>query len=248
MATSGSYNWTSTRNEIIQAAFRKMGRLGDFESITDVANTAKLNAGIAAINPMIKAFANKGMPVWAISEQLLSFTPWASTKTVSIGPGATINQLVKPLKILQAVRVDNSNPTTPTNVQLEIYTYQNYENLSSPLSPGTPTTIFYQPLNYTGEISLWPLPSAYWQTNGQLYIRYQRQFQDFDSATDEPDFPVEWHEALIYSLAARLAPEYSVPMPDRQMLKQEAQAAVDDALSFETEEGSLFLMPDRWRK
>lgn len=243
MATSGSYNWTSTRNDIIASAFRKIARLGDYESITDASNTAKLNAGIAAINPMIKALQNKGMPVWALTTRILSFTPWASTGTVTIGPGQIINIPDKPLKLLQAVRRNNSVPTKPTDTDILIYTYDDYLALSSKLSVGTPTVLMYRPLAYTGELSLWNLPDAWWQTNGQLIIRYHRPFQDFDSATDEPDFPVEWHEALVYGLAARLAPEYSLSLPDRQVLKQEAKDALDDALSFGTEEGSFNIQP-----
>lgn len=243
MATSGTYSWTSSRDFIITEAFKKIGRLGDFETI----DTARLNAGIAAINPMVKAFHALGMPVWAITEQYLSFTSWAATSTVSIGPGATINQIVKPLKILQALRRDNSVPAFPVDVPLEILPYENYELLSSKNATGAPTSLFYQPQAYQGNISLWVRPDAYWQTNGQLYIRYQRPFQDFNTATDEPDFPVEWHEALIYNLAIRLAPNYGLPSVDRQALKADAKEALAMALGFDVEEGSLYLQPAvRW--
>ncbi len=238
MPTSGSYDWTSSRDSIITAAFRKIGALGDYETI----DTQRLNAGIAALNPMIKAFQAQGMPVWAITEQYIAFSTF-TVPTVSIGPGATINQVVKPLKILQAIRRDNTVPTAPIDVPLQIAPYENYENLSSKLTTGAPNTLFYQPLGYTGQISVWPLPDTSWRTNGQLYIRYQRPFQDFDASTDEPDFPVEWHEALIYNLAVRLAPEYGLALPDRQTLIAEAKARLDEALSFGTEEGSLYLQP-----
>lgn len=241
MPTSESYDYTTTRDQIITAAFRKIGALGDYETI----DTQRLNAGIAALNPMIKAFHSQGMPVWALAEQYISFSQWAVNPTVSIGPGATINQVVKPLKIVQALRRDNTVVTQPIDVPLDIQPYENYELQSSKLSRGAPVTFFYQPLGYTGQISIWPLPDTTWQTNGQLYIRYQRPFQDFDNSTDEPDFPVEWHEALIYNLAVRLAPEYGVAPNDRGMLKQEAKEALDVALSFGTEEGSLYLQPAR---
>lgn len=243
MATSGSYDWTSTRDFIITEAFKKIGRLGDFETL----DSQRLTAGINALNPMIKAFQGLGMPVWAVTEQYLPFTHWATTPTVSIGPGATIAQAIKPLKIVQAIRRDNTNASFPVDVPLDIQPYENYELQSSKQSQGAPNTLFYQPLGYTGQISLWPLPDSTWQTNGQLYIRYQRPFQDFDASTDEPDFPVEWHEALIYNLAVRLAPNYGVPIQDRGVLKQEAKDALDLAKEFDTEEGSLYLQPaPRW--
>lgn len=244
MTTSLSYDFTTTRDSLISSAFRKIGALGDYETI----DAHRLAAGVAAINPMVKALASKGMPIWAITEQYLPFTHWGTSSTVSIGPGATINQVVKPLKIKQVIRRDNRVPANPVDTEMSIYTYQEYENLPTKNVVGAPLHLFYQPLAYIGEISLWPRPDTYWTTHGQLYIRYQRPFQDFDSPTNWPDFPVEWHEALIYSLAARLAPEYGVPLNERAALRAEAKEFIEEALSFGTEEGSLFLFPDRWRK
>lgn len=244
MPTSNSYDVTSTRDGIISAAFRKIGALGDYESL----GTEKLTVGIAAINPMIKALAVKGMPVWAISEQYINLSNWAGNESRTIGPGAQISQAVKPLKILQAIRRNNIDPANPVDTQMNIYTQEDYQILSSKKATGAPVHLYYQPQAYTGTIFLWPIPDTYWQTNGQLYIRYHKQFQDFDASTDEPDFPVEWHEALIYQLAVRLAPEYGVPLNDRIALKKEADDILNDALSFGTEEGSLFIRPDRrWK-
>ena len=152
---------------------------------------------------------------------------------------------MKPLKILQALRRNIEDLTSTVDVPMNIYTYEDYENLATKQARGAPLHIFYQPQGYMGSISLWPLPDSYWQTKGTLYIRYQRPFQDFDTAEDEPDFPVEWHEALIYGLAVRLAPEYGVALNERALLLKEFQLVLDDALSFGTEEGSLYVMPDR---
>lgn len=244
MSTSNSYDFSSSRDSIISAAFRKIGALGDYETL----DTEKLNVGIAAINPMIKALAAKGMPLWAISEQYINFSEWASSASRTIGPGGDISQNIKPLKILQAIRRDNTDANNPVDTQMNIYTYEDYENLSSKNATGAPLHLFYQPQAYVGRIVLWPRPDSTWQTNGQLYIRYHRQFQDFDASGDEPDFPVEWHEALIYQLAVRLAPEYGLSLNDRIALKKEADDILEDALDFGTEEGSLFIMPSRrWK-
>jgi hypothetical protein len=237
MATSGSYNFTSTRNEIISAAFRKIGALGDYETI----DTERLNVGIAAFNPMIKALANKGMPLWAITEIPVNLSDFATVGWKTIGPSQTINLVYKPLKLLQAIRKDT---LADTDIELNIYTKTNFLDLASKESTGAPMHIEYQPLNYHGQLRVWPLPDTYWQTNGQLLLRVQRPFQDFDASGDEPDFPVEWHEALIYQLAVRLAPEYGLAGLDRQALKLDAKEFLDDALSFGTEEGSLYIMPE----
>jgi hypothetical protein len=241
MPTSNSYSYTTTRDQIISAAFRKIGVLGDYESI----DSQRLNAGISALNPMIKAYHSQGMPLWTITEQIIPMSFWTTAVSVSIGPGQAVNQSFAPLKIIQAFRRDDITPTAPTDVDLLIETRQNYSTRSNKLSRGTPTSLSYLPFAGTGALFLWPLPDLYWQTNGKLYLRFQRPFQDFVNSTDEPDFPVEWHEALIYNLAVRLASEYGVSPTDRGILKSEAKEALENALSFGTEEGSLFIQPAR---
>lgn len=244
MPTSGSYNYTTTRDEIISSAFRKIGSLGDYETI----DTPRLNAGIAALNPMIKAFHVKGMPVWATDELYIPMTEFATIGYKSIGPTGDIVHPYAPLKVIQASRRDNTVAATPIDTPMNIYSYDDYRNLSSKASTGAPVHLFYQPLNYTGQLAVWPLPDSYWQGDGELYIRFTRPFQDFDASTDEPDFPTYWHEAIIYNLATRLAPEYGHAGLDRQILVAEAKQMLEDALGYGTEEGSIFLMPDkRWR-
>jgi hypothetical protein len=43
----------------------------------------------------------------------------------------------------------------------------------------------------------------------------------------------------------RLAPEWGVPLPDRQMLMQEAKMYTEDAAMVGQEDGSFFVMPER---
>jgi hypothetical protein len=233
MATSGTYTWTSSRNSIIRDALRKVGALGDYETLDDV----RLQVGIDALNPMIKKFQTLGMPLWATTQIEIPLSFWASASEVNIGPSQAINQLDKPLKVLQALRGDASDET-----ELNIYTWTDYNNLSDKTMIGAPVHLFYQPLRTTGRIALWPRPDTYWQTK-TLYLRYQRPFQDMNSSTDEPDFPVEWHEALIYNLAVRLAPTYGLPPAERAALNKEAKDILDETKSFDQEEGSLFIIP-----
>jgi hypothetical protein len=237
MATSGSTNWSATRNDIITQAYRKIGALGENETIS----STQLTIGAASLNPMIKKLSAKGMPVWAMRtlEIDMSFITAAPT---TIGPTGTI-PTPKPLKIVQAIRKDSLDGS---EVPLEIKTWEDYNNLTDKTSTGTPVHLFYHPRAYDGHIYLWQLPDSYWTTNGKLVIRYQRPFEDFDAAADEPDFPTEWHETLMYQLAVRLAPEYGLATLDRQLLMTEAKEMLKDSLDFDQEEGSFYIRPN-WR-
>jgi hypothetical protein len=142
-----------------------------------------------------------------------------------------------PLKVLQAYR----NQTNSVNVPMNIYTEYNFNILPLSTSSGVPINLWYQPLSTYGTVNLWPIPS---DSTTTITLVYQRPFEDMVSATDDFDFPPYWMDALIYGLAARLAPEYGIPLPDRQMILKEAEGLHQLALLYGMEEGSIYLMPD----
>ena len=240
MATSNSYDFTTTRRFIITEAFRKIGGLGDGESLDDV----RMQIGVNALNPMVKTFVAYGMLIWTLDSVSIPLSSWDVFSTIeskiSIGPGQTYNMAYKPLKLLEASRYDSSNGSI---VPLVIISNKEWEEQTNKNTEGIPNLVYYRPDAYDGQLHLWYKPDLYWRTNGSLNCVFQRPIQDFDSATDEPDFPAEWHEALIYNLAVRLAPNYGLAPNDRMILKEEAITALNLALSFDQEQGSLFIRP-----
>lgn len=242
MATSGTYAFTLTRDACLSAAFRKINRLGDFETI----DSTRTTTGLAALDPVIKSLMGLGMPLWAMTETTIALSLFTTVSPVLIGIGQTVNS-VAPIRVVQALRKDN---LTGVDVPLNIYTYEDYERLSVKASTGTPVHLFYQPTGASGTMGgrllLWSLPDTYWKTNGSLYIRYQRPFQDAGATGAlELDFPPEWDQAVIYSLAYALAPEYGIDITMRQALKADRDEYLQMALSNQTEEGSLFFQPSR---
>lgn len=232
MATSGSYDWVATRGDIIKSALRKVGALGDWENPT----AEQTAAGALALQPLIKAWQADGMPVWAIKEQVIGSTNLASG-AVNIGLGQTVN-IAKPLKVTQAMlrRGDIDSP-------LDIWDRHNYNTLVNHAITGTPTIVYYQPLLDYGVLKCYPRPDAATQAATSVVITYQAMFEDMDSDSNDLSLPPEWTEAVIYGLAVRLAPEYGLSINERQQLKMEAKEAKDLALSFGTEEGSLYIQP-----
>ncbi len=231
MATSGTTTWSLNRNQVIEAALRKLAVLSGGSS----PETYQVTNANEALNAMVKAFHADGMPVWAMKGY--TFTVTSGTSAYNIGNSQTINTPM-PLKIVQAVR---ANGTEYSNVPLNIYTDYDFRLLPLVNSSGVPVNLYYQPLSTYGTINLWPKPS---DSTTTITIRYQRPFEDMTSSTDDFDFPPYWMEALIYNLASRLAPEYGLPLQDRQLLTKEALFMKDQALQFGSEEGSLYLQPD----
>lgn len=230
MALSGSYDWTLTRAQVITGALRKLAVLasGASPSAEQTADASE------ALNAIVKAFHADGMPLWAITSH--TFTVTSGTSSYTIGVGATLNT-VAPLKVFQALYTTTGNDAVPMNV----YNRYDYNMLPNVNSTGVPINLYYQPLLTTGTIKLWPTPN---DSTTTITIHYQRPFDDMDATDNNFDFPAYWMQALIYTLAWTLAPEFGIPISDRGMLQKEALYWKNEALSYGSEEGSFYMQPD----
>ena len=232
MSTSGDVSWTLTIGNLVQAALRKLAVISDGSTPTD----NQIYAAQEAANALVASLMAEGMPVWQMVTASFTTSPGVTTYPA---PSGTPLPVGMPMKVVQAWRQTNGQANIPMN----LYTDYNYNLLPQTATSGTPVNFYYQPLRTAGVIKLWPAPDT---NQHVISYRYQRQCYDFTetSNTEEVDFPTYWAEALIYLLAARLAPEYGIPLMDRQMLNAEAKELKEKALGFGTEEGSMYLQPD----
>ncbi len=233
MTTSAVTTFSMTGDQLVNSSLRKLSVLGDGQA----PSVTQLAAGTEALNAMLKTFISKGMPLWATTEYDV---PLTATHDYTLGVGQTIN-IPAPLKVLQVILKDL---TALTSRPLNVRSHYDYNLLSNQGSVGTPTTYWYEPLNQTGVLHIWPVPDTYSIANEVATIVYQRPFYDMVSGANTLDFPQWWHEAIIWGLAWRLSPEYGVPLQDRKNLGIEAQYFLEEALSFGTEEGSMYFQPD----
>jgi len=233
MCTSGSTDFASSRDIIIKGALRKVGALAQGQTPT----TNDVNDAAEALNTLAKAWMADGMPLWKIVTY--AFPLSASVNSYRIGLSQTVNTN-KPVHIIQAfIRDTSSNVDIP----LRIETLYDYNRLSNKSATGRPIQLSYLPQRTFGDIFIYPTPDATIASTNQIYIRFQSPYEDFDSAADEPDFPQEWFQALIYGLAYTLAPEYGIPIQERNVLREDMLMYKAEALSGGSEEGSMFIQP-----
>ncbi len=67
MTTSGSTNYTNTRNEIITGALRKCGQLAEGETATD----QQVEDASGDLNRIVKAWQKEGIHIWTLQEVVL---------------------------------------------------------------------------------------------------------------------------------------------------------------------------------
>lgn len=235
MATSGLAIIQYTRNEIIAAAMRKLGVLekGGTPDTEDYTN------GTIVFNMLIAEFRGLGMPLWARNSY--TFNPTAATLSYNVGTGQTLNTPY-PLKLYQAYRTPSGSGTL---IPLDIIGDYNF-NMLPTNSTGAPIQVTYQPKINLGVLKVWPTPGTA-DIADTITLVYQRPFEYMSSSTDTMDFPEEWYNPVVFGLASRWAPEWGIPLMDRQHLNKEFAEILDRVLGMGGEDGSIFFAPD-WRE
>lgn len=164
-----------------------------------------------------------------------AFTTAASEDAAVYFYTAVDDLINRPLRI-ESVRRRESGIDTPIGEMSK----EDYFNLPNKSSAGPPNQFYYDPSRSTGTLYVWPAPNVISQV---LKITYLRPIEDFDAATNDPDFPQEWIECLKYNLAVRLAPEFGVKLkPEIAAL---ATSLMDIMTQWDSEPVSLFFQPDR---
>jgi len=242
-----SSTYTVTRDQIITQALRKLGvlEIGSTPDADTVADAA------VSLNLLIKQFSTEGLKLWKISELIIPLTSGQTTYTLggsssslmydSLNPTVAITD--KPLKVIQGFyRNKQSTPAIDTPVML--VSKQEYNVLGSKFSTGTANTIFYDPRKLNGVLYVYLTPDVNAQTNLELHIVAQLPLDDLNTALDIPDFPNEWMNCLVWSLADELALQYGVPMNSRQELSQRAAIYKEKLSDWDVEAASTFFSID----
>jgi len=223
MTTSATTIFELSRDSIIAAALRKVGALaaGQTPSAEDLTN------GMQALNALVSEFQTFGMPLWKRTQYTL--TAVIGTNSYTIGESQTVNTPF-PIK-MESVVIRTSGAAQ------EVLPISRTEfNLLNTTSTGKPVQYTYQPFINNGIIKFWPIPDVAYS----IELTYRKPVEGFTAATETPDFPQEWQNALIYGLAELLAPEYGVPLNDRGMLRKEAERHLDIAKDFNFENTPVF--------
>jgi len=231
MTTSSSTDFTVTRNQLIEGALRICGVVAPGETPT----TAMYTGASEALNMLVKAWQSDGMPLWAMSEYTITLTDAVNSYTIS----------PKLLKVTQAL---NRNTDTNIDIPMRIVTRDEYNRLGNKTTSGNPIIVWCNPNLDDTTVKVFPTPTAVEAADNTIILTYQKEFSDFDASTDTPEFPKEYFDALKFALASRLSYEYGMDVQDRKQLFEQAMMLKQDALSFGTEEGSVYFGVDtrRW--
>ena len=140
----------------------------------------------------------------------------------------------RPLSVKDARLVSDSQTETP----LYVCTRQEWYDLPNKQSNGTPSQVFYDRQLDSGILYVWPRPN---KVDSYIKLSCRYPVQDFDAASDDPDFPQELHRAVKFNLAVDLAFEYEGVDQNRfAQLKNHATFLYNTMAIYDQEYGSYF--------
>lgn len=242
MALSDSFNYVTTRDDIIKRALRIIGALGTGET----PDTSAVTEAAQALNDIFKEWQAEGHLLWRRGTTVLAAT--ASDGEYTVGDGGNFDAAA-PYKLLDVYRRTGTG-TSVLDVPLLQYTKQQYDAIPNKAQTGTPIAWYFSQAPAStgielGTLYVWPIPDSNFVTtnSGKFVVSYTATLQDFDASSDNPDVPRYMTNALVWALADQLQFEYGVAIADRAQISKKAQMHKAVAFSYDQEEGSLFLQP-----
>ena len=172
-----------------------------------------------------------------------------STNTITLGAVLTgaassgdkvfayTSKIQKPMRVTDARRRN----TDGNDIPVEVIPRKTYFDLSTKSDEGKVTQIYYNPKISSGNLRVWQPTDNVGET---LRLTVEYPMQDFDSTTDNPDFPIEWGDALIFNLAVVLAPEYGVFGGELAELKALAREYKEELLDYDQEDTYIQFTPN----
>lgn len=227
MATSGSYDSTSTMTNIINDAFSLIGVHDDGEVLP-----AEMWAyGKRVLNQTMAMLSiRKGL--WLVDDVTVTLTP--GTKSYTVGSGLTIDT-PKPMSIDHARRVTSGGSEIP----IRVVSREDYQSIPNKTLQSPTTMIYYHPTRDNGVLYVWPTGTSDEDT---IIITTHRPIQDFDDAGNNPDLPKEWVLGITYLLASLIAPKYLGGVIPAS-IKAQADQLLATLSIFDEEKTSIFIQP-----
>ncbi len=239
MSLSNSTNYTTNRDQLITRALRICSEVGTGDPVSP----DRLAECALVLNDIFKEWEALGMQLW--KRATIPVPLVASTGSYTIGLGSAVSTIA-PLKVLQAWTTLTSSGA---DIPVTLITKQEYDDWSNKTQDGSVTQAYYNPPGATnnelqGTLYVLDRPSIDFAANNTLSLTGIFPMQDFDQASDTPDIPSYMFNALVWALVEQLAPEAGVPLAERSMFSKMADKHLGRALSFDIEEGSLYIQPD----
>ena len=180
----------TTARDIINSAYRKIGVLGQGQSLS----ASEINDALEALNDMIESWSLEGALIYTETKETFNLTGAVS---YTIGSGQTFDTEL-PNKIVSAYITENGEDT-PVN----IISQNSYSEIADKDELGSTQDIYFDGNYPTANIYVWPVKSGI-----TLTLFTEKSLNTFDNVTTDFAMPPAYKRALKYNLAVEVAPEF----------------------------------------
>lgn len=142
----------------------------------------------------------------------------------------------RPMKILNVNLRSIDDIDTPVWPSMRM----DYINITTKTQTGETNEWYYDPQINTGEFYVWPIQT---DVSKHFVLWVQRTLEDFNAATDNPDFPQEWFLPLAFNLALLGTAKEGVTPTEYRKIEAGATYWLSKAESFDTED-FMILQPE----
>ena len=261
-SAKGMHLWTEEEGTLFLVADQVIHKLGNDQAhwaVTSTITSTQLSADEAIGQTVLSVGSSTGMTagdyIGVMNDNddlewgLISAIPDATSVTTDTALVVAAsednwiytftNKAERPLKIIDVQRRDESD--SPIDIPVNRLSRKRYYDLSNKTQTGKVVDYYYDPQLTSGDFYPWLTPE---DSSDRLIITYRRTLEDFDAATDNPDFPQEWFDALSYNLAVRVAPKFAVSLSIKNDLQRDAVIKLAEVEGFDVEDASISFQPN----
>jgi len=277
MATSKSFDFSVTTNEIIELAYKIVNALPEGQVLTN----EQFDTGKKMLNMMVKSWRSRNILLWQTDHITVPLTAssiilgsdgvdyeciknhtamsdnkpitgsqWVSFwKKLNTTNGSTwvsdasYTSVCNPILDSNIIDIEDGIVrliSSETNNKMTKIPRSEYINRFDSNSTSQPNQYYFKK-EQTPSVFLNPYPDS--AINYVVEFSAYRYPEDFDGGDDNPDFLIEWNEAMVFGLAERLAFQNGIFGSDLKDIQQRASRSLDEAQQNDHETGSIFIRP-----
>lgn len=225
--TSHVDSYPALTEQVVRRALRIVGA---YQS-TNSPRPEQLSDAIYTLNVMLKTWSIEGF-LWL--RQFITVTLVAGQNSYTLGPNGT-PAIDRPTHVFTANKKNSSGSEIP----MIALTRTDWFNVPNKTSNGVPVQYYYDPQTINGILYVWPTPQT--GTTDVIVLDVDRQLDIQLDNLNQFDFPPQWTDAITYGLAARLAPEYGVPLAEREIIGKEFSALFLKAVNDDRDIASVYM-------
>jgi hypothetical protein len=208
MGTTSISTESLTRTQLIDASLRQLG-------VSSPTSDERAYA-LEALNILLKVADVRGRWLWAVNKTPSTFSTVAARAYYTYADNAAPNNMLE----LEHVEWVSGSSYLP----IQILSDTEFFNSELRDDTGDPIAIHLEKTPVLSNQKLWILPTP--TAIRTIRVFYRRRLYDFTASTDNPDFPGHSVDYVKKALAAELAPEYGLPLMERQDMRLQAEQAL----------------------